>query len=650
MSTPDHAEKRIALHYLRRSTRKQEESLTSQLDWSLRDSEARGIASNASQALLKEAQARGVHHLGDIYWDDTTGANLDRPGLKALMERVERDSRPTDVYCWSRDRLSRSEKSYSAMESEDRIPLAGKTLHLKDEPLVVPREFVESHVHDDLKRLLDYSQASEYLFKLALSATRGMTGNARKGFWNGGPPPDGFVRASYRLGDTEPRLLDFDLSRHGEGVHTVVIPGTDPASLKRLGVVHLIHRLYFEGFGGLKAIANHLNAKRIPSANAGRTRRDKLVSGKWTSSNVRAVLEQVAYIGQYAWGRRKVGSKYRADSSSPDGFRQTRHSERFTDGTPKRHVVRDPEQWQLVDPAFPYEPVIKPETFFSNLRRLVDRGKRGGQRGVRRRRDVAKYPLDVICGDCSMPMSGCPYGSKLVFKCSTYLNSGNTECNHNWVELDVVVPFALEAIRQVVGAGDIRDRLREAIKQHCTEREEGRVGKPVDPRVLREQSDKLVASQKRVRSAMWDEDEYIASQAKERSHELRIEIQDLEQEIAALELRPASNPKANLDKEVDSTLALLDDLHLLLDRVPKDRLWEVFQALGVSVLVDFERKKVGRRNIIPVRATVRMGGEGAPSRMTVRRDAIPPEPTPTQVDPAPEQKTSCGKNGRGEKI
>ena len=39
---------------------------------------------------------------------------------------------------------------------------------------------------------------------------------------------------------------------------------------------------------------------------------------------------------------------------------------------------------------------------------------------------------------------------------------------------------------------------------------------------------------------------------------------------------------------VDSTLVLLDDLHLLLDRVSKDRLWEVFQALGVSVHVDFE--------------------------------------------------------------
>ena len=89
---------------------------------------------------------------------------------------------------------------------------------------------------------------------------------------------------------------------------------------------------------------------------------------------------------------------------------------------------------------------------------------------------------------------------------------------------------------------------------------------------------------------------------------------------------------------------------LAINVIRKHRLWEVFQALGVNVLVDFERKKVGRRNIIPVRATVRMGGEGAPSRMTVRRDAIPPGPTPTHVDPAPEQETLCGKDGRGERI
>ena len=428
-----------------------------------------------------------------------------------------------------------------------------------------------------------------------------------------------------------------------------MIPGKDPASLERLRVVRLVHELYFQGFGGLKAIANFLNAKGIPSPNAGRTRRRKAVSGKWTISNVRAILEQVAYIGKYAWGRRKVGSKFRSDCDSPDGFRQTLVSERYADDKPKIQVVRDPEKWPLVDPAFPYEPIVEPEVFFANLRRLAERGEQGGQRGVRRRRDVTKYPLDVICGDCFMPMSGCPYGSRRVFKCSTYLNSGTTECSHNWVEVDVVVPFALEAIKQIVGAGNNRDRLRKVIEEQYAERRRSAADDPAELSALRQQLDQLKTSKKLVRRDIWCDDEDLASEAKERWHELKIEIRELKEKLCLLEQRTEAIPEASVAENVDSTLALLDDLHLLLHRVPKDRLWELFQALGVNVLVDFERVKVGRRDRIPVRATVRMGGEGAPSRMTVRREAIP-GPTPIQADPAPGQETLCGKDGRGERI
>lgn len=649
MSTPTVVAERIGLHYLRRSSPKQEESLLSQLGWSMRMAESRGISSRASEDLLKDAQARRDHCAGDLYWDDTTGASLDRPGLAALLERVERDVRVTDVLCWGRDRLSRSERAYSAIENEDRILDAGKTLHFHDKQPIAPRTHVGSCNHDDLTKFLEYSEASEFLFKLAKTTSRGLSGNARKGFWNGGEPPYGFVRASYRLGDAGPRFLDADLTRHGEGVHTLVLPGKDPASLEKLAVVIRIHDLYFDGFGGLKAIANHLNAKEIPSPNAGRTRLKRLVSGVWTISNVRSIIEQVAYIGKYAWGRRKVGSMYRSDSGSPDGFRQTLVSERFADDRPKIHVVRDPEQWQLVDPAFRFEPVVRPNVFFSNLKRLAKRGEQGGQRGVRRRRDVTKYPLDVICGGCFMPMSGCPYGRKLVFKCSTYLNSGSTKCAHNWVEVDVVVPFALEAIRQALGDGGNRDRLRDAVKEQYAKRGVAAEGNPAELSTIRDQLDRLVASKVPVRRAMWCDDEDLASEAKERMRELKTEIRDLEQEVTSLESQAELTPSASLDEDVDSTLALLDDLHLLLDRVSKDRMWEVFQALGVSVLVDFERKKVGRRNIIPVRATVRMGGVGAPSRMTVRRDAMPPAPAPTHV-PAPEEKTLCGMDGRAERI
>ena len=594
---------------------------------------------------------RGIHHTGDIYWDDATGADLDRPGLKALLERALRDEEVTDVLCWSRDRLSRSESSFTAIENEELILSSGKTLHLFGEPPVVPPEVVESRFQHNIKRLIDYEQASEYLFKLAEAATRGLTNNSARGFWNGGPVPYAFVRASYRLGDPDPKLLaetEGILKRKHTDIHVVALPGSDPESLEKLRVVKLIHQLYFDGFGGLKAIANHLNSLGIPSPNAGRTRGRRQVSGKWTISNVRSILEQVAYIGKYAWGRRKVGTKFRSDHNSPDGFRKTLMSERHRNGKSRKQVIRDVEEWQLVDPAFPYEPIVRPEVFFANLERLADRGELGGQRGVRRRRDVTKYPLDVICGGCFMPMSGCPYGPKLVYKCSTYLNSGCTECAHNWVEVDVLVPFVLEAIKGVVAHGANRDTLRQLVSDQYMETEEA-VGDSQRLDGLRVRLDQLMGTKQRVARDIWGEDADLASVAKERLRDLLVEIREAEQEIASLERAPSLGPETSLDEDVEATMALLDDLHLVLDRVPKDHLWDLFQALGISVLVEFERVKVGRRDNIPVRATVRLGGEGAPQRMAFRRDTSPGL-TPTLADPEPGQETLCGKDGRGERI
>ena len=108
-------------------------------------------------------------------------------------------------------------------------------------------------------------------------------------------------------------------------------------------------------------------------------------------------------------------------------------------------------------------------------------------------------------------------------------------------------------------------------------------------------------------------------------------------------------PETSVEEDVEATKALLDDLHLLLDSVPKDQLWDLFQALGVSVLVEFERVKVGRREIIPVRATVRLGGEDAPQRLPVHQ-VDQAAYTPTGDEAPLGQTTLCGKDGRGERI
>jgi len=71
-------------------------------------------------------------------------------------------------------------------------------------------------------------------------------------------------------------------------------------------------------------------------------------------------------------------------------------------------------------------------------------------------------------------------GDRLVFKCSTWLNSGCEKCHPNWVDSNDVVAFALEAIRrkfrQLVDPEVFKAEVRKALQRT------GRPGNQSPPR------------------------------------------------------------------------------------------------------------------------------------------------------------------------
>ena len=90
------------------------------------------------------------------------------------------------------------------------------------------------------------------------------------------------------------------------------------------------------------------------------------------------------------------------------------------------------------------------------------------------------------------------------------------------------------------------------------------------------------------------------------------------------------------DSVTQTAQQLVEDEHARLDRAPRKQLLDVFNGLGVEVTIDFEKRKVARRDVVPVAARVHFGCGDEPS------PTAPPHPD------GPEK--MCSKVGRGDKI
>ena len=91
----------------------------------------------------------------------------------------------------------------------------------------------------------------------------------------------------------------------------------------------------------------------------------------------------------------------------------------------------------------------------------------------------------------------------------------------------------------------------------------------------------------------------------------------------------------DVDAEADAALALLDNLHGMLESVSPGGLRELFTGLGAEVRVRFEAGRIGQRRILPVSVELRLGQGGFDiPALTAEGD----------------DHEALGKDGRGERI
>ena len=117
------------LIYLRRSGKRQETSLYTQLEWATREAAMLEVTIDATASDLEYMRAHSLHSYKSIRLDDgITGSDPTRPGFMALIRDARSDPSISHVLIYRRDRFSRPEDAIEAVQTEKQLWSAGVTV------------------------------------------------------------------------------------------------------------------------------------------------------------------------------------------------------------------------------------------------------------------------------------------------------------------------------------------------------------------------------------------------------------------------------------------------------------------------------------------------------------------------------------------
>jgi DNA invertase Pin-like site-specific DNA recombinase len=419
--------KKRGVLYARRSGSKQETSLETQLSWAIGEAKKHGVTLNVSLADLEHMRANRLHRFGDMYLDDAiSGADMDRPGFCALVKDMPTREEVSHVFAYKRDRLGRPDQPLSMMVLEQGITDEGITIVFND-GIAQPTRRGQTDLSHMVQMLFGYHQSGEFLRQLAERVIDAQRHLARQGFRTGGNAPYGFGR--FLLDPSGNVVEELAAGRYvRQAGHHVVIRINNP---EKIAIWVYILDLKHQGWG-FKRIAAHLNDLGIPSPDAGKERTDQgvrhAVSGMWSPNTIASLCSNKAIIGMQDYGRRSEGAHRRLGDAGP---RVLQESDNTLEGKP-RVILNDPGV--RISAPLRDEPASFDVQKWREINAQMDaRGQ--NQRGVRRAKDPAKYPLACIVFDltdgCGSVMYGTTVGARIVYRCGRYMRTAGSQCRQN---------------------------------------------------------------------------------------------------------------------------------------------------------------------------------------------------------------------------
>ena len=620
------------LIYLRRSGDKQETSLEKQLTWALDIARDQQVFVDATLADLLHMQAKRLHAYKSIRLDNAiTGADLERPGLKALVDDAMDDPSISHVLAFKRDRLGRPDSPVEMMAIEGGLRHNGVTFVFSD-GISTPSALDDgSELAGWIMMLFDYYRSGKFLRELAEQMILTQRQLAQKGFWTGGNAPYGFSRALVDERGVVLELLPRGKRVRQAGCHVVILPD-DSAKLETWDY---ILRLKEQGWG-YKRIVRHLNELNIPSPDAGRIRTDHgmqhEVSGHWSHTTVRDLCMSRAILGLLDYGRRSEGKHRRL---CKDGARQLQDSDRNGQKKPKV-IMNNPSL--IITSRLPAEPKFDPERWEKIQAETQKRSR--VQRGIPRTRDPARYPLSCRLVDltdgCGSVMYGNRHSGRLVYTCGAYMKTAGDQCENNSVDAEATLAFTLDTLWELTDRLGSRDELRRKLMERAAGEQ------PVDPLQLQREQQR---AKLQVDVAKLERDFAAARRnyATEENPALRAlvaeEVANLQQELLATKEKLAAIPEVmasaagSPEEEVDRALALLDDIRRIArDRDARLQVLPLVQRLGMKLGMRFiDAKNKVRRVRRLVGGIISFGDEPFPCGRTNGDSRRPQDGTHHQV-------------------
>lgn len=629
-----------AIAYLRKSTHRQESSMQMQLEWAIGEAARQGVRLDAGLEDLKHMQEQRLTISKGICLDEgISGAELDRPGLHALLNAVKSDASISHVFVHMADRLARPEFSEDGVAIETAITSHGVTIVFSTRESS-PRRRDSQSVVQSIQKIIEYGESGAFLDKLATRIIECQRRLAKQGHWTGGRAPFGFKRVRVFPDGREVDLVD-GTSIKSPGSHTE-LRIADPAKIEIwLSIIEMCHRL---GWGS-KRIANELNAKDIPSPDAGRWRTENghrhLVSGRWSPSSVRGLLENTVIMGLLQYGVRSEGRWRRVD---PNGPRTLADSDYGSDD--KAKTIQNSKDVIIRAPLKGVEPKVSIEDFDACQRVLEERGR--NQRGISRCTDPARYPLATRVWDldCSGPMYGRRSGKRLMYVCSAYMK--DQSCNHNNVDAEAMLSLVAGVFRQAVMFYG-RDQLALKLKELAESEPKDFVDDPNlrknEQRVRRDtlkQDLDLIS-----KNLAWAQSEAENEAIRPIFHAKRLELEKAELELSKEAERTRQQACFDPEVEIEAALSVLENLGAVLtDGNARVEFGILMRQLNFNVWLKFAEDRKGQRAVRRLTGGLITTGDAplpcAPYRKNLSKvtdsnnsgDAFSPPTEPASVSPA----------------